>query len=144
MLHILLKKYQYKAFVQYAIDTCDSFSLVFAKDDKDKTKYIQNDIYICVSDFVLSKSNIGVHPNTGSFFEHSDIVFFECNEYTGGILLKADDFFDWNGVLFPEELCFYRNNTNWFKVINHEKIAMIDNLTDSDMVFLNKNGINYF
>lgn len=144
MLQLVLECNQYKAFVKYAVENCDAFSLVFEKDDSDKTKYVFHDFYMTLSEFVLDKASIGIHPETGTFFENSDIVYFKCNKQSGSILFMADNIFDWNGDSIPEELCFYQKNSSWFISICHEKIAVVLDATEDDKMFFKSKGIQHW
>ena len=55
---LTIKNKQYRAFIKYAIKTCDSFSFVFEKDYMDSFKYVLQEIYYIVNEFVLSKKSI--------------------------------------------------------------------------------------
>lgn len=144
MLQIMLTNKKYRTFIKYAMKTCDSFSLVFEKDHLKMTKYAMQETYDIIKDFVLYEKNIVYHPDTGTSFQNSNIIFFECNKYTQNVLQKVNSVFDWNGQNLPEELCFYRNNKKWFVCVCHEKYLFIHNETEADKSFLQEEKIEFF
>lgn len=144
MLQIIINDKQYRTFIEYAMATCDSFSIVFEKDDSDKLCYIFQDVYSSLSEFVLEQKNIGEHPDTGSSFQNADIYYFGSNQDTKAVLKTANSVLDWNGENLPEELCFYRNGKKRFVCVWHEKYLFSHNETKEDIMFLNKEGINYW
>ena len=144
MFRLELNKYQYRSFISYAIATCDSFSLVFEKDNVDKANYVHQKIYTALTGFVLSKTNIGIHPDTKTHFEHSDIVYFKCDKQSGSVFLTTDTVFDWNGNLLPGELCFYRKEKIWCACVCHEERLVVFNATKDDMMFLMDKRMNYW
>lgn len=144
MLNVNINNKQYRLFIKYAITTCDSFSLVYEKSDIDKTKYVFQDFYDLIIKNILYKTNIGVHPETGTIFENSDIVYYICNEQIIKALQFADNIFDWNGSYLPEEMCFYRNQKRWFTCICHEQLLVIYNETKEDIEFLKKNKVDFY
>jgi hypothetical protein len=144
MLQIKIDDKQYRAFIKYAMATCDSFSLVFEKDDVDKSKYVFQDVYFTVVEFIVDKKSIDCHPDTGTSFKHSNIIYFECNKHTEAILQTANSVLDWDGKTLPEEICFYRNGEKWFVCVCHERYLFIYNETKDDIIFLKKEGIEYW
>lgn len=139
-----LGKNQYQAFVSYAMETCDSFSLVFEKDTDNKASYVHQAIYTTLADFVLRQKNIGVHPDTKTHFEHSDIVFFKCDKQASNIFRPTGSAFEWDGDLLPEELCFYRKEKIWCACVCHEKRVIVVDATQNDMHFLANKKIDYW
>jgi hypothetical protein len=49
---------------------------------------------------------------------------------------------DFDGVALPAELCFFRRELIWFKLISHEQLAFIVNETKQDITFLKSTDIN--
>ena len=145
MLRIAINDKQYKTFISYAMKTCDSFSLVFEKDDRDKTQYALQEIYLSLAEFVFDTKNIGYHPDTGTAFEHSALIYFTCNHDTRGVLLStADTIYDWDGQNLQEELSFYRNGKAWFTCVCHERYLFIYHETDADVAFLRQERFEYY
>lgn len=135
---------QYKAFINYAMTTCDMFSLVFEKDDINKMQYALQEIYLILAEFAFHKRNIGYHPDTGTSFSHSDLIYFTCNHDTRGVLLSmANTIYDWNGENLPEELCFYRNGKKWFTCVCHARLLFLYNGTEADAAFFETEKIEY-
>lgn len=141
MLQVIMNDKQYRLFIKYALTICDSFSLVFEKSDEDKTKYIFQEFYDSIAEFILEKKTIECHPVTGTCYSNSDIIYCRYNKNTIYILQIADNIFDWNGQNLPEELCFYKNNKVWFSCIYHERLLFIYNETKNDIDFLKKSQI---
>ena len=144
MLQVVMNEKHYRPFIKYAVGACGSFSLVFEKDDGQSSLYVLQEIYLSIAEFVMDKKSIGEHPDTGSSFQHSDIVHIECNKFTSTVLKNAYSVFDWNGELLPEELCFYRNGEKWFVCISHEKCSFIYCENNDDLAFLKKEKIEYW
>ncbi len=144
MLQLQLNNRQYKAFIKYAVLTCDSFSLVFKKHDTQVTAYWYQEIYEQIRSFVIKKQSIGIHPDTGTHFDHSELIYVSCNKQSGSVLLALSNLFDWNGNTSPSELCFYRKGKMWFSLINHESQAVIADTTDNDLRFLADTHIYYW
>lgn len=144
MLQVNISNKQYRSFVQYAIKTCDSLSLIYEKTELDKTKYIFQEFHDCISEYMLFNKSVEYHPDTGTSFQNSDIVYYKCNDDINYALKIANGVFEWNGVNLPEELCIYRNNEKWFVCICHEKLSFIYNETKDDINFLKENKIEYF
>lgn len=107
-------------------------------------QYALQEIYLSLAEFVICIKNIGYHPDTGTDFEHSALIYFTCNNDTRGVLLSmADMIYDWNGQSLPEELCFYRNGKVWFTCVCHERYLFIYSETEDDIAFLKKEKIEY-
>lgn len=134
---------QYRSFINYAMSTCTSFSIVLCKDEDNSANYILQDFYLLVSSFVISKKSIYRHPDTGTCFSDADLIQIKCCEDTHKILMKAAQIFDWNGSQFPEELCFYRDRNAWFTCVTHEKLLFLLNTNKQDIDFVKKLKIQY-
>lgn len=143
MLNIKLKAKTYKLFIDYAIKTCDLLSLVFEKNELHTNEYALQYEYSLISESIVNKENIAIHPNTGSCFENADICYLGTSLEISSFLKKAYNIFDWDGEKFPEELCFYREGRIWFSCICHEKLLFIHNETPDDVEFLTKNKIKF-
>ena len=72
------------------------------------------------------------------------MVVLESDKTLKSFFLKANSFEDFNGVLFPEELCFFRKGCVWLEYISHENLLFIVGETNEDIVFLKKNEIHYY
>ena len=144
LLKIFINDKQYRSFIKYAINTCESFSLVFEKDDINRSKYIFQEIYESIYEFIFIENSIGYHPDTGSFFQNVEIIYCECNKYTEALLQSSYSIFDWNGEKMPEELCFYRDDKKWFTCVCHEKYLFIYDEIEDDIEFFKKEKIKYF
>ena len=143
MLEIIIDRKNYKSFINYAIETCDYISMVFIKDDDDKTKYLLQDKYYMFSDYIISKTNIGFHPETNILLENCDLVEIKCDNTIKYIFYNAEDILRWNGEEYPGELCFYRGTDKWFTYISHEELSFIHNETEQDILFFEKEKIKY-
>jgi hypothetical protein len=143
VLELKIDNKKYRLFIEFAIETCSSFSVVFEKDCLNNSKYILQDFYLSIKENLINKKSIGQHPDTGTHFENSDLVKIECCEATRRILKRAAQISDWNGNEFPEELCFYRDDEKWFTYIFHEKLLLVYKESKDDMEFLNKEHIEY-
>lgn len=143
MLQLTIPDNKYRDFVKYAVETCDTFSLVFEKDCENK-KYILQEFFYMISEFIIYKKTIDYHPDTGTFFENADIIYCDFNKHTGAFFQITGSIFDWNGQRFPEELCFYKNKKKWFTCISHEKILLMHNETLNDIDFLKRKNIKYY
>lgn len=144
MLEIFINKKRYKSFINYAIDTSDSLSMVFTKDENDISQYILQELYYIVSELIVEKRNIGYHPDTNTEFENSDYIIMICSKELKPIFFEADNIDNWNGEVFPEELCFYRKKKKWFSYISHEEKAFVYNETKRDIDFFNKESIKFY
>lgn len=143
MLKIKIKPKTYKIFIDYAIKTCELISLVFEKNEANINEYTLQEEYSLISENIVNKENIAIHPNTGSSFENADICYLKTSVEISSFLKKADNIFDWDGEIFPEELCFYREGRIWFCCICHERLLFIHNETLNDIKFFNKNRIEF-
>lgn len=145
MLKIELNEKNYISFIEYAIKTCNSISLVFEKSEAEANdlKYTLPEEYYLILESVIKKENTSVHPNTGSCLANADILFFKIDTPIISFLKQAIDIFDWDGKKLPGELCFYRNEKIWFSCISHERLLHIHNETSDDLDFLKKNKIHF-
>lgn len=141
VLEVNLEPNRYKSFISYASMTCDYASLVFEKNNG--TQYIFSEEYSAISESILKKEGISVHPDTGSCFDNADILYIKASDEFSAFLKRADNMFEWNGNTLPEELCFYRNKKIWLTYISHEELLFIYNETTADIEFLKKNNINF-
>lgn len=144
MLKLKLNSKNYKSFIDYAIKTCDYASLIFEKSESSNSKYTFQEEYQLISEYIMRKENKMFHPDTGSYFENVDIVYFKLDKEMSEFFKNADNIFDWNGINLPEELCFYRDENIWFSCICHEKLLHIYNETYNDINFLKTNKIKFF
>lgn len=139
MLRIVPNVRKYRAFIEYAIRTCDSFSVVFEKEDR--ASYFLQDQYQLIAENVFSKVSRAVHPDTGTLLDNSDICYVKVNEAIRLFLLQSSDWRDWNGESLPEDLCFYRKGVLWLSYISHEGLLHISHETMDDLLFLKNNRI---
>ena len=144
MLEIFFQKNAYHAIIDYALETCDSFSVVLEKDDTIHSQYVDQAFYDVISGFVVEKKSIGTHPYSGTEFQDSDFIRIENVKELKSLFFKGTTLEDWNGETLPQELCFYRNDQIWFWYVSHEKLAFLRNETSADIDFLEKNKIEYF
>lgn len=143
MIELIGNEFNYRSFIKYATETCQYFSIVFERDDSDANMYLFSELYDVLENFICNKASVGCHPDTGTCFSDCDVVYFECNKFTCGVLNKADSIYDWNGGLFPEELCFYREHKKWFTLVSHEKYLFVYDETEADRLFFDSVGIKY-
>lgn len=141
-LELVINKRIYKLFIDYAINTCDSFSLVFSK--KDKQEYTFQDLLNNWNNFILDIKTVNTHTDTGTDISGGSIIYFKCDNIIKNLLFSASNIYDWNGDSLPEELCFYRNKKLWFKSITHEKLSFIVSANDNDKQFLKENNFEYW
>lgn len=134
---------KYKLFIDFAIKTCDTVSMVFKKSDTNHSEYYFQEEYLLVSESIIKRENVAVHPNTGSCLDNADVLYLKIDAQASSILKRADSFFDWNGSQLPEELCFYRDEEIWFTCICHERLVFIHNETSNDVEFLKNNRIRF-
>jgi hypothetical protein len=135
MVQLFLDKRAYKAFIDYATTTCDCFSLVFEKTNG--KQYVCQDVFMCIEECTISKSGVGIHPETHTHFSNSDMVCFVCNKQSRSVLMEAENLSYWDGNQNPAELCFYRDQKIWFYTVSHEKTAFLVSPDERDMYFLN-------
>lgn len=143
MIQVVLQDNQLKKFMNYAMKTCNSFSLVFEKNN-DKTRYVCNSIYKKLEASLIEKRNVVIHPDTGSCFENSDIIYFDCNRKSSNIFILSDDIWNRSDGSIVTELCFYRRGGVWFKYIEHAKLSFVMDVTYDDIEFFEKNNIEYW
>ncbi len=153
MLQIKIEGRQYRDFVQYAAKTSDLFSLVLVKDNLYEMNQQFSKKYDEIKRFILKREPIGYHPDTGTFFEEAEIVYFECNQNTASFLKCADSIFDWNADTLPGELCFHRDGSKWFASVCHEQYLFVYRESKEDLDFfenqklcigVSEKGITYF
>lgn len=144
MLELFIDDKKYNSFINYAISTCDSLSLVFEKDEMISSEYIFQELYYQISDFVIEEKSVGIHPDTGTEFSDCDYISVFCCKEIKAILMQLGSIYCCNGKEFPEELCFYRENKKWFVFISHEKLLFLHNETKEDIQFLNDEKIKYY
>lgn len=136
-----LKLNKYKAFISHAFYTCDSLSYVADKENQKLNDFLKSLEINCLAD-ILKKEFISVHPYTGTDFDCGCYMLtLKCNTFIKSLFLRADCIADFNGIEFPEDLCFYRDGNLWFKFISHEKLIFITNEEDSDIKFFKFNKI---
>ena len=143
MLELQLNEKNYKSFIDFASKTCDLFSLVFVKSELHNFEYIFQDIFLLLSESVVRKQAVLVHPNTGTHFENADILYLRINLHTISFLKQTNSIYDWNGENLPEELCFLRNGNVWFSCVGHERLLRIHSNTSQDLKFFTDNKIKY-
>lgn len=139
MLEIIPDVRKYRVFIEYALRVCDSFSVVFEKENR--ASYALQDQYQLIAENVFSKVSRAVHPDTGTLLDDSDICYVKVNEAIRFFLLQSSDWRDWNGESLPEDLCFYRNGALWLSYISHEGMLRICHETADDLLFLKNNHI---
>lgn len=137
-----LKSKKYMAFIDYAFANCDCVSFVIDIENQLQSDFLKALKLTCANDF-LSERFISFHPETGTDFDGSCMVSLKCNEYIKKVFFDASCIKDFNGVDFPEELCFFRGEIIWFKLISHEQLSFILNETNQDINFLESVDISY-
>ena len=138
-------KLKYNILINYATKTCNLFSLVVKRNRK---IFLKDNGYESALNnlhpYLLKKDEkIRMCEATGTTFRDSDLNYYECNKHTKLILQMANSVFDWDGKIFPEELCFYRNKKSWLVCVCHEKLLFVYNETKEDIVFFEKEDISY-
>ena len=125
MLEIEVNNGDYRTFIDYIYQKSDSFSMMF---EKDEDSYVLQEVYNMIVGFIIKQKTIGVHPNTNTEFHDSDYVRVKNNKVTRKLLMSVAELDEWNGVDFPEELCFYSGNSVVFYYISHERLAFINEI----------------
>lgn len=139
----------YAKFINYAVDTCDSFS--FAKADPD---YLEDDFtgkalgkYLDTMEkfdrfqYKEISQNKWDYPNSWSSYFGAMIAFYRCCQASKGLLLMKNSLYDWDYFSHtPENLCFYRDEQFWFLCVTHDKIECIINPTKEDHAFFESIG----
>ncbi len=141
MLKIRISDKNYRAFIDYAIKSCTSVSLVFERDKADICRYVLQEEYYSIANSVVSKKRAIIHPDTGSRFENADVLCLKIDTFVSAFLKQADSIFSWNGEKLPEELCFYRNGEIWFSCTCHAKLLRIHCATPDDLFFFENKKI---
>lgn len=137
-----LKSKKYKAFINYALTTCDYVSFVIDKENQIQNDYLRMLKLNCSQD-ILNEMFISVHPETGTNFNNGYMITLKCNAYIRTSFFSAYCIEDFNGIGFPEELCFFRNEIIWFKFISHERLSFVLNERTEDVDFFKLNKIYY-
>lgn len=133
-----LKTKKFRAFIEYALSNCDCCSFVIDRDNQ-----FQKNLLELLKQNILAEKVIFEHPETGTHFDRGYMITLKCNADIKALFLKADCIADFDGFAFPEELCFYRKGTIWFKLISHERLLFVLNETDKDIDFFEINKIRY-
>lgn len=133
-----------KEFLEYAIKTSDSVSLVFATSKPYKSGYIETyeaEIADKLRKYLLNQYVTGDNFIKKVFRNKVLNCYKSCKEVKN--VLLADDSVFLPSPDFPEDICFYRNNLIWFDSVTHEKIANMISPLKSDLTFLEKYNIEY-
>lgn len=138
-----LKSNKYKAIINYAFLNCNYVSFVINKESNQYNNFFELLLVNCKED-IFEKEVVCVHPETGTNFSDGYIIKSKCNSYLKAWFLKAYCIEDFNGIDFPEELCFFRNQNVWLKFISHEKLLFIINENYKDIDFFKLNKIGYY
>ena len=118
--------------------------MVFTKDENDISQYILQELYYIVSELIVEKRNIGYHPDTNTEYENSDYIIMRCSKELKPIFFEADNIDNWNGEVFPEELCFYRKKRNGFHILAMRKKYLYIMKQREILTFLTKKGESWF
>ena len=137
-----IKSKKYKLFINYAFFNCNYFSFVIDKDNQFHNNLLELLKLNCPQD-ILNEKIVYVHPETGTNFDGGYMITLKCNAYSRALFLKVYCIEDFNGIDFPEDLCFYKNGTVWFKFISHEKILLVLSEDVRDIDFFKSNKIYY-
>ena len=86
--------------MRYALKTFDLFSLVFERDDLNETLYVYQEFYITIKPFEVQKRLIGKHPNIGTWFEKSEMIYFKCAKQVGSFFMNMRNVFAWEGNIY--------------------------------------------
>lgn len=116
--------------------------MVFTKDENDISQYILQELYYIVSELIVEKRNIGYHPDTNTEFENSDYIIMRCSKELKPIFFEADNIDNWNGEVFPEELCFYRKKRNVFHILAMRKKHLYIMKQRGILIFLTKKALS--
>ena len=135
-----IKGKKYQALINSANHKCDSVSLVF---ERGEDGYIHESIFQMVACDLIKNVSISLHPNTGTDFSDSELLYFKCGNNSKSTLLKAFSISEWNGQNFPEEMCFYSGDIVWLKYISHEHMLFITEESEMDIEFLNVHKIAF-
>lgn len=116
--------------------------MVFTKDENDISQYILQELYYIVSELIVEKRNIGYHPDSNTEFENSDYIIMRCSKELKPIFFEADNIDNWNGEVFPEELCFYRKKRNGFHILAMRKKHLYIMKQRGILTFLTKKALS--
>lgn len=142
MLLLEPKKKDYSKLIDFALKTSDHFSLVFSKDYENNR--LHNNVYEKIKNYILNTKKMSIHPETGSIFDNSVLIHIKANPDLYPVFLITDEIYAWDGHKLPGDLCMYKNNTCWLRVIGHEKLCFINEETAEYVDFLEKNRISYW
>ena len=106
-------KNQYQNFIDYAMDTCDSFTLRLSAESKSQFKKLMENrrpyknILDALSPYLVEK--------TDEETAFSMLFRYRCCKETKDLLLSfSNDISDWGTTHLPKDLSFWRGGTCWF------------------------------
>lgn len=102
------------------------------------------ELYYIVSELIVEKRNIGYHPDTNTEYENSDYIIMRCSKELKPIFFEADNIDNWNGEVFPEELCIFIEKKEMVFYISLKKKAFVYNETKRDIDFFNEESIKFY
>ena len=122
--------------------------MVFTKDENDISQYILQELYYIVSELIVEKRN-GFHILAMrkkhlyiTEYENSDYIIMRCSKELKPIFFEADNIDNWNGEVFPEELCFYRKKRNGFHILAMRKKHLYIMKQRGILTFLTKKALS--
>lgn len=140
----------YVEVIMYATKIADTFSVI-TNLNKPYSKIPPN----CEHDKIMQdiqgfieKQIVGLQewPGTirASKDPHKVMNIYRCHEQTRKFLLEKPNIFLPIQNSLPEDICFYKGQSEWLVTVSHEKIAFLSYPTQEDLVFFSSNNIKVY
>ena len=121
-----IEGFAYQQLLNWALEECDSFSLVTRKGFESPQ---ENEIYEKLKQHIIEESKTNEWPGTKVYGppEHT-IRFYKLNRKSIKILSNANSIYSWLSPDKPEDLAFYKTNKQlWLGSVAHEGMAFFSN-----------------
>ncbi|WP_058303081.1 hypothetical protein [Gorillibacterium timonense] len=110
----------YRSLISLAFKICDE--LILVKRDQLPLNESGQDLITQLRPYTRIIRKQESWPGTALFGHFADVYYLPCTEMVKDILLsRTTGLYDWLQPDLLEDLCFYKNQSEWLVTVSHEK-----------------------
>ncbi|OEH86996.1 hypothetical protein BHU72_01700 [Desulfuribacillus stibiiarsenatis] len=115
----------YRSLVSLAFEVCNNFTLV--KRDQLPLNHSGKKLLTELKPYIIDINKQDNWPGTRLLGHYADVHYIRCCKETKEILLdRVESLYSWMQPNLLEDLCFYKDETEWLITVAHEGMGYID------------------
>jgi len=131
----------YKELLSLAMEVCDEFILV--KREQISINESGQNLLTVLKPFLKEMKRQDNWPGTGLLGHYAEVYYFNCSDdLVETLTSKTEGLYSWMLPSLLEDICFFKNGSEWLVTISHEQMGWINTNDKDDIIKLSKiNGL---